>query len=155
MPRKRPGALRALQTIKRPVSGELPRHIRGLSLRTVLAVHRAELLSQDYPLYPGATDAALRRFRKFLEPAGSRPLYPRAARCPCPPCAIDDVRHARDVLHTVLGLLPVRERAELRRLIRPLDSLYRRRTLPNPFADHRHWHHEFWWHRRLLEGTEA
>jgi hypothetical protein len=140
MPRKRPGALRAQQTIQRPVAGEFPVRIHGLSSRASLAVHRAELLSNDYYVYPGATGTALRRHRAFLHLAGRRPLYPQYAVCSWRGCAFDDVRHARDVLEQVLGPLPSGEGAELRRLVQPLDDRYRRRTLPDPFAHRRTWH---------------
>jgi hypothetical protein len=149
MPRKRPGALRAQQPIQRPVAGEVPVRIHGLSSRASLAVHRVELLSNDYYLSPGATGKALRRYWAFLHPGGRRPLYPQDAACSCRSCALDDVRHARDVLEQALGLLPSREGAELRRVVQQLDDLYRRRTLPDPFAHRRTWHTEYWWHRRL------
>lgn len=114
------------------MAGEVPVRIHGLSSRASLAVQRVELLSNDYYLSPGATGKALRRYWAFLYPAGSRPLYPQDAACRCRSCALDDVRHARDVLEQALGLLPSREGAELRRVVQQLDDLYRRRTLPIP-----------------------
>jgi hypothetical protein len=100
-------------------------------------------------LCPGATEYALRRYREFLRPPGTRPLYPRLAECWCTWHAFEDVRHARDVLDELLTRLPPRAAAELARLVRPLDTAYARRTLPDPFADRRPWHGDCWWYRRL------
>ncbi|WP_405008913.1 hypothetical protein [Kitasatospora sp. NBC_01539] len=132
-----------------------PPRIHGLSAGTSLAVHRAERVSAGWYLYPGATDRALRRYREFLAPPGRRPLYPQAAFCSCPGCSFDDVRHARDVLDGILGALPVRARAELRRVLRPLDAALLHRTLPDPFTRRRQWRTEFWWYRRLACPSEG
>ncbi|GJF30463.1 hypothetical protein KNE206_31630 [Kitasatospora sp. NE20-6] len=118
-------------------------------------MHRAERAGGSWYLHPGATDWALRRYREFLSPPGRRPLYPREAPCSCPGCSFDDVRHARDVLDEILRELPVRARAELLRLLRPLDTTFRRRTLPDPFTHRRHWRTEFWWYRRLADPLEG
>ncbi|WP_238412932.1 hypothetical protein [Saccharothrix deserti] len=130
----------------------LPVRIRGLSARTGLAIHRVEVLGGDYFLFPGATDRALRRYRTFLTPAGRRPLYPEEAECSCRGCSFDDVRHARDMLDKVLRQLPSRARAELRRRVASLDTVYLERTLPDPFADRRQWRSDLWWRRRLAGG---
>ncbi|MFC9976186.1 hypothetical protein ACFVH6_35360 [Spirillospora sp. NPDC127200] len=45
--------------------------------------------------------------------------------------------------------LPPAARAELVRLVRPLDEEFMRKTLPNPFADRGTWRTEYWWYRRL------
>ncbi|MFD8736544.1 hypothetical protein ACFV06_16740 [Streptomyces sp. NPDC059618] len=155
MPRRRPGALRAVQ--HGPRAGEFPppERIHGLSARTSLAVHRVEMLSADYYVHPGATDRALRRYRGFLEAPGRRPLYPQAAECSCRGCSFDDVRHTRDVLDLVLEQLPARPRAELARRVAALDTVYLKRTLPDPFADRRPWSADLWWHRRLAGGREG
>jgi hypothetical protein len=126
MPRSRPTALHA--------------GISAYTARLVLAVER----QGDYYMFVGATDQALRRYRAFLSPPGRRPLYPEPAECSCRDCSFDDVRHARDVLESVLTQLPPPARRELGRLIAPLDAAYRRRTLPDPFA-----RAGPWWHRRL------
>ncbi|WP_282203995.1 hypothetical protein [Kitasatospora fiedleri] len=77
---------------------------------------------------------------------GGRRRYPRAAEFSCcPGCAHDDARHCRDVLAALLPHLPPRSRAELVRLLRPLDAEFRRRTLPDPFAPP----DAPWWWRRL------
>lgn len=117
-------------------------------------MYRVERLSAGFYLHPGATDRALRRYREFLHPPGRRPLYPRESSCSCSGCSFEDVRHARDVLEEVLERLPGRARAELGRLVRPLDAVFLRRTLPDPFAHRRRWRTEFWWYRRLAEGSE-
>ncbi|ARF77253.1 hypothetical protein B7C62_18925 [Kitasatospora albolonga] len=117
-------------------------------------MHRAERLTSDYYVYPGATNRALRRYRAFLQPPGRRPLSPQDAECPCRGCSFDDVRHARDVLELVLEQLPVRARSELKRLVAPLDTAYLARTLPDPFAGRRQWRSDLWWRRRLSGGRE-
>lgn len=155
MPRRRPGALRVEQYGPRVWEGPPPDRIHGLSTRTSLALHRVERLSGDYYVYPGATDRALRRYQAFLEPPGRRPLYPQDAVCSCRGCSFDDVRHARDVLELVLEQLPVRARSELKRQVAALDTVYLKRTLSDPFADHRQWRSDLWWRRRLAGGREA
>lgn len=155
MPRRRPGALRVAHYVPRVSEGPPPDRIHGLSARTSLAIHRVERLSTDYFVYHGATDRALRRYQTFLAPPGRRPLYPQDAECSCRGCSFDDVRHARDVLELVLGQLPVRARAELARQVGPLDAVYRKRTLPDPFADLRQWRSDLWWRRRLAGGWES
>lgn len=154
MPRKRPGALRAEQSLR--VAWDLPpARIHGLSARTSIAIARVERLSDDYYVYPGATDRALRRYRAFLQPPGRRPLYPQDAECSCRGCSFDDVRHARDVLGEVLRQLPAWAHVELERRVRTLDARYVERTLPDPFAAHRQWRSDLWWRRRLAGGREA
>ncbi|MFF5471590.1 hypothetical protein [Streptomyces achromogenes] len=131
------------------------RRLHGLSWRTSLAIARVETASGDYDLFPGATDRALRRYRGFLRPPGRRPRYPREAGCACRSCAFDDVRHARDVLDSVLRRLPPAPRAELGRRVRALDAEYLARTLPDPFAVRRQWRADLWWRRRLAHGNEG
>lgn len=154
MPRSRPGALRVERHGSRAWDDPPPDRIPGLSARTSLAIQRVERLSADYYVYPGATERALRRYRAFLEPPGSRPRYPQDAECSCRGCSFDDVRHARDVLELVLAQLSVRARAELRRRVVTLDTEYLRRTLPDPFAGSRQWRSDLWWRRRLAGGRE-
>ncbi|MCE0444926.1 hypothetical protein LT493_05500 [Streptomyces tricolor] len=117
MPRKRPRALRAQQPLRAP-RGLPAERIHGLSLRTSRAIERVERRSDDYYVHRGATAHALRRYRAFLRPPGRRPRYPRHSECDCRGCSFDDVRHARDVLETVLRQLPPRPRAELRHRVR-------------------------------------
>ena len=153
MPRNRPGKLRATQQPEHRPRGwntPAPARIHGLSTRTSLAIHTYEALDRDYYIFPGATDRALRRYRDFLSPPGHRPRYPYLDDCGCRGCSFRDVRHARDVLDTVLQELPPRARAELGRLIASLDAVYLTRTLPDPFVDtRREWRPEVWWYRRL------
>ncbi|MEU5536501.1 hypothetical protein [Streptomyces sp. NPDC020362] len=154
MPRNRPGALRSARSTPGPRVWEEPPPVRvpGLSARTSLAVHRAERLSPGFWYPRGATDTALRRYRAFLHPPGRRPRYPRASYCAaCPGCALDDVREARDALAEILPLLPPRARAELQRVLTPLDRRFLRRTLPDPLAGPA----APWWHRRLALGVEG
>lgn len=112
-------------------------------------------MDDDYYIYPGATDRALRRYRAFLQPPGRRPRYPRDALCSCRGCSFDDVRHARDVLDAVLRQLPPHARAELTRRVAALDAAYLERTLPDPFAHDRQWRADRWWRRRLADGHEG
>ncbi|MGV4980887.1 hypothetical protein ACVB8X_32465 [Streptomyces sp. NRAIS4] len=154
MPRKRPGALRAAQS-PRPARALPPLRIHGLSPRTSAAIALVEALSDDYYLYPGATDRALRRYRAFLHPPGRRPRYPQDSECGCRGCSFDDVRHARDILEDVVRRLPPAARNELRRRVRALDETYVRRTLPDPFAAARQWRSDLWWRRRLAGGRET
>lgn len=154
MPRRRPRALRAEQPVSRVWGPTPPFRIHGLSARASLAVHRAEHLSDSFYIHPGATNRALRRYREFLHPPGRRPLYPRESYCSCTWCSFDDVRYARDVLEEVLERLPERARAELGRLVKPMDAVFLRRTLPDPFVHRRQWRTQFWWYRRLAERSE-
>lgn len=151
MPRKRPGALRARQT-PRVAWSRPPERIHGLSARTTLAIDRVERSSHDYYIYPGVTRRALHRYRAFLRPSGRRPLYPQDEECSCRGCALDDVRHARDVLEEILRQLPGRPRGEVARRVRALDTEYLQRTLPDPFAAQRQWDSDLWWRRRLGGG---
>ncbi|WP_149826370.1 hypothetical protein [Streptomyces tailanensis] len=154
MPRNRPGALRTAPQHQhhrpRHWDSPAPDRVHGLSARTSLAVHRYEALSTDYYVFPGVTDSALRRYRAFLRPPGRRPRYPFLDDCTCRGCSLRDVRHARAMLDTVLRDLPPRARAELRRLVAPLDVGYLARTLPDPLADALR---DPWWYRRL-EGCQ-
>ncbi|MEV8096882.1 hypothetical protein [Kitasatospora sp. NPDC085879] len=113
-----------------------------------------EYLSDSVYIHLGATDRALRRYREFLHPPGRRPLYPQESHCSCTWCSFDDVRHARDVLEEVQERLPAQARSELARLVKPLDAVFLRRTLPDPFAHRRQWRTEFWWYRRLADRSE-
>ncbi|MGW0928056.1 hypothetical protein [Streptomyces sp. NPDC002644] len=159
MPRRRPGALRAPRHGPRvqedPPQDPPPGRIHGLSGRTSLAVHRAERLSDDYYVFPGATEVALRRCREFLRTPGRKPLYPQDTFCTCRGCSLADVRHARDVLEEVLRMLPHRPRAELRRQVARFDARFRERTLPDPFAGRRPWEPDVWWYHRLTEGGQS
>ncbi|MFJ3306395.1 hypothetical protein ACIPSA_25390 [Streptomyces sp. NPDC086549] len=155
MPRRRPGALRAQPRDSRAWGDFVPVRIHGISTDSTLAILRLERLSDDYFVYPGATDRALRRYRAFLAPPGRRPLYPQYSECGCRGCSFDDVRHARDVLDEVLRQLSSRPRAELRRQVVSLDAAYVRRTLPDPFAASRQWRSDLWWRRRLAGGREG
>ena len=152
MPRRRPGALRAEQACHPGTT--TPVQINGLSLGASLAIHRVESRSSDDYLFTGAARHALRRYRAFLRPPGHRPLYPQYAECSCPGCSFDDVTHARDVLEFILDRLPPRARTELTRLLKPLDTRYLMRTLPDPFGCRRPRYsmfsrRQYWWHRRL------
>ncbi|WBP87181.1 magnesium and cobalt transport protein CorA [Kitasatospora cathayae] len=153
MPRKRPGALRAHPDPARRWDTAPPDRIRGLSTSTSRAIQRYEQLDGSYYVFPGATDRALRRYRRFLSPVGTRPRYPRAPHCSCRGCSFDDVRHARDVLAEVLSALPPRPGAELARVLRPMDAAYLRRTLPDPFAERIR--PAPWWYGRLGERWEC
>ncbi|MFK0191750.1 hypothetical protein [Kitasatospora sp. NPDC090308] len=159
MPRNRPGALRATAPRATAPRATAPRatapsrrpeapppHVPGLSAAADRDVRRVEWQRPDRWVEPGATGEALRRYRAFLRAPGGRWRYPRAAEFSCcPGCARDDARHCRDVLAALLPHLPPRSRAELVRLLRPLDAEFRRRTLPDPFAPP----DAPWWWRRL------
>ncbi|MFI9173203.1 hypothetical protein [Streptomyces lincolnensis] len=158
MPRKRPGALRASFSSfsHRPLWWDTPapERIHGLSAATSLAVLRYEALSDDYYVFPGVIAYALRRYRAFLSPSGSRPRYPYLDDCSCRGCSLRDVRHARDVLDAAVRELPPRARGELGRVVAALDRGYLARTLPDPLAETRRRRGaDGWWHRRL-EGCQ-
>ncbi|GAA1463791.1 hypothetical protein NE857_00340 [Nocardiopsis exhalans] len=141
MPRRRPGALRAEQP-----RAESPRsHIRGISSGTCHAIHLIERRSRHPSHSVGFTAIALDKYERFVRTGGQEALYLADAAYECPGCILDDVRHARDLLESVLRRLPKRARTELHRRLTPLDELYLRRTLPNPFADP----DDPWWRRRF------
>jgi hypothetical protein len=157
MPRRRSRALRAAQEPLPVWTPRPPDRIPGLPADVRRLIHRIEARSPDPGVFPGATALALRRNREFLGPAGPhhRFRYPATAGCPAPACALDDVTHARDVLEDMLlALPPGRPRAELRRLIRPLDADFTRRTLPNPLhvPDRRPRRPDQWWHGRIYQS---
>lgn len=140
MPRKRPGAVRATQSclrVRREVSA-----VRGVSSRTQAAIALAEARH----LGPGWVAQAIERYRRFLNQPG-RWLYIPSPDCPC--C---DPVDARDELEDALRVLPRHARAELRKMIDPLDEEFRRRTLPDLQARSISlWHAHAWWRQRLHE----
>ncbi|MEU1285636.1 hypothetical protein [Kitasatospora sp. NPDC005856] len=82
---------------------------------------------------------------RAVERIGASLAPPRPARRPDPPGK-----------NTPTGPARVRNpcdraRAELGRLVRPLDAALHDRTLPDPFAHRRGWRTEFWWYRRLAD----
>ncbi|MFI6099106.1 hypothetical protein ACIA8G_26430 [Lentzea sp. NPDC051213] len=112
-------------------SQRIPEPIRGLSTATSLAIFRVEQASGNNYVFVGSTRRAVDSYRAFTLRPG--PLYPLPVVCECPGCPLDDsVVHARDLLEHVLERLPVRARAELWRLVLPLDVEFRWRTLPDP-----------------------
>ena len=155
MPRRRPGAIRATQTLgahRLPEwTGEVP-PIDRLSSHTSAAIRLAELSHSGDHIRPGRTADLLRSYRKFLRQP-ERTLRLVASVWPsCPGCRYDDIAVVRDTLQDVMRLLPLRARTELRRLLATLDTEFRRRTLPD--LDPQHWTDwdgtPFpWWHRRL------
>lgn len=158
MPRKRPGAIRAVRRLeeRRPPEWayELGR-IDRLSLDASAAVHLVESRGHGYEIQPGRTAQLLRSYRAFLRGPGSG-LRLVASRCPsCPGCQYEDVAVVRDGLQAVVCGVPPRTGIELRRLLARLDAEFRRRTLPDPdpnrVTDWRGMPYP-WWHRRLYEG---
>ncbi|QFZ18277.1 hypothetical protein [Saccharothrix syringae] len=138
MPRRRPGAVRADLRTRRPPPDRPDRDppIRGLGPDAQRAVDLLGL----------GTGRAFEGYRRFLRRPG-RWLHVPFHDCPC--C---DPVHARDELELALIRLPPRARAELRRLVEPLDAEFRRRTLPDPLAvGGDFWLSRAWWHRRLRE----
>ncbi|MEU8527306.1 MULTISPECIES: hypothetical protein [Streptomyces] len=135
---------------------ELHPPIDRLSVATSSAIRIAERTGPDYHLAPGRTAECLAAYRRFLSRPGSRLLLTRSD-CPaCPGCAYDDVAEVRDALEAVMLALPARPRAELRRLLGPLDAAFLRRTLPNPDPrpdrwDGRQGMREPWWYRRAYD----
>ncbi|MER6765354.1 MULTISPECIES: hypothetical protein [Amycolatopsis] len=100
----------------------------------------------DPQLWPGSVALALERYRQFLNQPG-RWLY-----VPGPELTWVDPVDARDELERALILLPRGARAELRRLVAPLDGEFERRTLPDPRAGSiSPWQAAAWWRRRLQE----
>lgn len=89
---------------------------------------------------------ALDQYRRFLRQPG------RWLHVPWTDCLCCDPVEARDELEAALRALPRRDRAELRRVLAPLDDEFRRRTLPDPAASSlSSWHAEAWWRQRLHE----
>jgi hypothetical protein len=139
MARRSPGALRANQRPSSPYH-PAPRAIPGLSLRVCEAIERLE----TQRLWRGAVADALVAYRRFLKQPG-RYLYLPHDDCPCcDPCT------ARDTLERAINGLPPHAKRALRHLITRLDTEFRRRTLPDPFADPESpWHAAAWWQQRL------
>ena len=138
MPRRPPGAVRAQQT---PV-GHRSR-IAGLSARTITALAQFDHRRR----WPGCTAAALQGYRRLLRQRG-RWLDLEPEGCSCCGGPLDH----RDNLEAALEALPTPERAELRRLIAPLDDNLFRRSIPDPFwrpADGPY--ADRWWHHRMID----
>ncbi|MFD7656243.1 hypothetical protein ACFV4N_19915 [Actinosynnema sp. NPDC059797] len=116
--------------------------IPGVNRRTQLAI---EALAARR-LWSGDVSGALERYRRFLRQPGRR------LHVPWPDCPSSDPVEARDELEAVLRVLPRGARAELRRVIAPLDDEFERRTLPDPKAGSlSSWHAAAWWRQRLHE----
>ncbi|MEU3882586.1 hypothetical protein [Streptomyces californicus] len=156
MPRRRPGALRAEHRVPPaglPGAGRIP----GLSARACAEILRVERDHHDCRpglrdgLWEGAVEDALRQYRAFLRQPG-RYLDLCFPASPHPGSSLVDVAYARDVLEEALRSLSRPSRAELGRVLAPLDAELFRRTLPDPYA-HRHAEPgSAWWHRRLYDG---
>ena len=124
-----------------PVAVTPPRtfsRINGLSPRS----HRAVAQVEVRRLGPRSLEWALAGYREFLDRPG-RWLYLPENRGD-----FDDPCYCRDVLEVALLHLPPTARAELRRLVTPLDTRFRARTLPDP-APPPWWYAGRWWCQRL------
>ncbi|WP_091295162.1 hypothetical protein [Amycolatopsis xylanica] len=137
MARSRPGALRAAQA--RFPANVPERRIPGLSPRAREAIRLLEARTGDYNAIYLALDAYRQALRK--------PGRINSAEHPCPCC---DSFEARDVLGRALETLPGYARAELGRLVAPLDAILLRRTVPYPWPERRPWA-TGWWHLRWPE----
>jgi hypothetical protein len=136
-----------------PVWGPWTDRIPGLSERTCAEIQRTEREHDDHVggLWNGAVEAALRHYRAFLRKPG-RYLDLCFEVSPHPESSLVNVANARDLLQDAMRLLPLPARAELGRLVAPLDAELRRRTLPDPHAYRRFWRGDGWWHQRLYDG---
>ncbi|MFE6843880.1 hypothetical protein [Streptomyces sp. NPDC057686] len=72
----------------------------------------------------------------------------------CPGCARDDIAAVRDELADLHHTLPPVARTALGRVLRALDTEFRRRTLPEPDPPADRWTDRSgrplrWWHRRI------
>lgn len=148
MPRRRPGALRAVRGThagRRPPAWarELPPVDRLSAAASAEAQWTAP--GRHHPL-----GDLLRRYRAFLRSPGSRPRPTRAV-CPAPLCALDDVAVVRDELADAYRALPPEARRALGRVLRLLDAELRRRTVfdRDACATDRSGSPRPWWHRRL------
>lgn len=169
MPRRPPGAIRAVQDVDGRAVRQWAREagpIDGLSSTTTANVRVVEYegsitgSSKDRAFFdvdpfrehvrPGHTAQFLGEYRKFLRQPG-RKLRPEASLCPaCPGCRYMDIAVVRDALEAVTRLLPPPARAEMRRLLRGLDSEFRQRTQSDS-SPRLGWNGEPlpWWHRRI------
>ncbi|MDA3630875.1 hypothetical protein OU415_36000 [Saccharopolyspora sp. WRP15-2] len=86
---------------------------------------------------------ALKRYRRFLRRPGRWLYLPRADLY-----SPHDPADARDELELLLSELPPRTRAELRRILVPLDEEFRRRTFRDPVLERP----AAWWRQRLRDG---
>ncbi|MGW6978897.1 hypothetical protein ACWGE1_05525 [Streptomyces sp. NPDC054932] len=152
MPRRRPGALRAVRGThagRRPSAWarELP-PVDRLSPSASAEVHWTAT-GRCYPL-----GDLLRRYRAFLRTPGPH-LRLTAAVCPAPLCELDDVAVVRDELADAYRALPPGARRALGRVLRPLDAEFRRRTAFDRDAatTDRRGRPRPWWHRRLYEDA--
>ncbi|WIX76839.1 hypothetical protein QRX50_36240 [Amycolatopsis carbonis] len=101
---------------------------------------------ENRDLWAGYFVKAFDRYRRFLRQPG------RWSYVPWPDCPCCDPVDARDELEAAVRALPHDARADLRRVLAPLDDEFRRRTLPDPKASSiSPWHAAAWWRQRLHE----
>jgi hypothetical protein len=99
-------------------------------------------------MWLGAVAIALVSYARFLRQPGRWLRAPEVTPC-CPGC---DPYEARDQLAVALKLLAAGPRADLLRVIRPLDDELRRRTLPSyPPVPYVHGLRGRWWRDRHME----
>src|SRR5438067_10061682 len=143
MPRRRPGAVRADQPSRDRI-GQSSSLIRGAGRGPWAKIDRVQArrviwgILVTYPLH---------RYRSFLRQPG-RWLYVQWTDSNVDP------QDARDELERVMTVLPPRTRAELRRIVAPLDAEFRRRTLPDPHAASNEWRAAAWWRQRMYETPQ-
>ena len=140
MPRNPPGAIRARRrTDTAPQS--LFSRINGLSPRA----HEAIAILEECKLGAGAVAKALAAYADFLAQPGRWLYLPDSCNCPC------DLPLARDILDKAVRGLSGAPRAELRRILRPLDAQFAARTLPDPRPTSSSAVMPPWWDRRLRQ----
>ncbi|MEV0703661.1 hypothetical protein AB0I53_37885 [Saccharopolyspora sp. NPDC050389] len=140
MPRRSPGALRAEQAV---IAGIRPSgRIRGAGRGPWAELDRVEARRLYWLVL---VSRPLDRYRRFLRQSG-RWLYIPAYDSPANPVT------ARDALERAMPRLSPRARAELRRMLAPLDEEFRRCTIRHPRAPAMsEWNAEAWWRQRMEE----
>lgn len=138
MPRRRPGQLRKLATLRLFTSWP-PVRIPGLSEAATRRIAQAEQIL-GWP--PGRSAELLAAWNRVTREPGY-PLYLPVPACPCPSC---DPLGARWLLAELIAELPRRDRALLRVPLARIDRWFLARTLPDPHRAAR-----YWFERRLMD----
>src|SRR5687768_13064567 len=127
MPRRRPSQVRAcdpsrLRGRPRTPTSNLPHASSALTAAIARLEHER--------LWPGAIADALR----WWSLVARRPSRALSGGCGCESCLPVHRTEERATLELALHALPARPARELRRLVEPLDGLYRAGSHPDPLA---------------------
>lgn len=135
MPRKSTAAVRAALPLRRQPGAKVT-VVDGLNARAVSEIHAMEVAR----MWPGAVAQALAKWKRTVHQDMGR-LFADAHDLVCPCC---DPFEPRSDLETAMRVLSPQASRALRAKVEPLDELYRRKTIEDPYTPPE-WP---WWQRR-------